>query len=451
MIFSAIYAVALYAHLRKVGLTIFLVFLATLPFAKGKGFEIILLAKEQISRYALFKISYFFPLYVSDFFLSLAIYHYMRQKLLLPSHNTRSVTSPQLLSALVLLTVFVVTTIVRAFTSIFWEVIILSAIQLIKMAIIFYLPLITKLKKGQYIHIFAIILASIIFQSTWVVLQKINQGPLGKDIEVFLPGIERGIYSSEDSSIFRSTGTFFEPSILGTFLLMQLVILTQALLQERISALKRPLFYLGLAMGVMALIFTGSRAVYALLLAMMLILGYQYRFKVRSFIHTKKRGFSMKQGIASVVICVLLIPYLFARLSSIPNLFSTYGSGTYRLQMATYSLRLATTNILGVGLNLSPYYLATAFNQEKFIFDPTYPHNIFFQLMAETGFVGCALFAIFLFLCFRRSTNIAKNPFALAPLVFVLAAQFYPIFLNHPEISSFLFLYLGLKLHDQNI
>jgi O-antigen ligase len=451
LILSAIYAIALYAHLRKVGLTLFLVFLATLPFAKGKGFEIILLAKEQILRYTLFKISYFFPLYVSDFFLSLAIYHYVRQKLLFSQPRMHLLLPPRVTSALIALLIFILSVLLRAFTSIFWEVIILSVIQLIKMAIVFCLPFITRLKKIQYAYIFAVILASVIFQSSWVVLQKINQGPLGKDIEVFLPGIELGIYTSEDSTIFRSTGTFFEPSILGTFLLMQMAILSQALLQQRIPAIRRPLFYVGLLMGVMALIFTGSRALYALFIIVVLAFGYVHKTTFRSLLQKTRRQFSMRHVVIVVAIFALLTPYLFARLSSVPDLFATYGSGTYRLQMTIYSLRLASTHMLGTGINLSPYYLATAFNQEKFIFDPTYPHNIFAQLLAETGFVGCALFITFLYLCLRRFPNFIKNPFAPAPLIFLLSAQFYPIFLNHPEISSFLFLYLGLALYDHHV
>ncbi len=109
---------------------------------------------------------------------------------------------------------------------------------------------------------------------------------------------------------------------------------------------------------------------------------------------------------------------------------------------------MAIENPLGVGLNLSPYYFATTFSGHDLIYDPSHPHAMFFQIMAETGFLGLLFFVYFLYAVFRpqfisKQHNVYKVSFAVSALTYVVVAQMYPIFLNHQEILSFLFLYLG--------
>ena len=124
--------------------------------------------------------------------------------------------------------------------------------------------------------------------------------------------------------------------------------------------------------------------------------------------------------------------------------------------MVNYSVKLGMSHLNGVGINLSPYFFATKFTQDQFIFDPTFPHNIFSEIFAETGIIGLVLFFLFIYLTLRNHFNLKTriNIFAVGSIVYLISAQIYPIFLNQPELSSFLFLYLGLAIyigHDQKI
>ncbi len=82
LLLASFYTICLYAISKNINLAIFLTFMAVLPFAKGKAFKILILPIENINRFAFFDIEYFFPIYIADFFLSLLIYLYLRQKIL---------------------------------------------------------------------------------------------------------------------------------------------------------------------------------------------------------------------------------------------------------------------------------------------------------------------------------------------------------------------------------
>lgn len=445
LILTLIYFLTLWRLVKHIKLALFLVFLVTLPFAKGKGFQIIILPKEQITRWALFKISYFFPLYLSDFFLLLLVYSYIRDKIF----RGKSTPIPQkLILPLVFILIFAFSTL-TASGGVFSNVVLLSAIQLIKLVIVFAAVFLLGTKGSNWLlHLYSITSASVIFQSLWVILQRLNDGPLGKDIEVFIPGTEFGIRSSENVELFRSTGTFFEPSILGTYLLMHISLLTIVLLKSKTSLKLQSIYITSIILGLIALVFTGSRALYLVILIFAIVIGYFYREKLMP---TFTRFNMKKLALPAIGIGFIILPYVLNRLSSLLSIFTQYGTATYRLQMMQYALRLAQANpLFGIGINLSPYYLATAFPQEKFVFDPTYPHNLIFQLLAETGIVGTVLFLLFLYAVFRNALMpklIHINEFGIAALVFILCAQIYPIFLNHPEILSFMFLYLGMFLY----
>jgi hypothetical protein len=143
---------------------------------------------------------------------------------------------------------------------------------------------------------------------------------------------------------------------------------------------------------------------------------------------------------------VITIPFLLQRLKSLPTLFTSDGSAMYRIQLNVYAIKLAFKYFLGSGLNLSPYHLVTAFPNDDYFFDPAHPHNVFFQILAETGVLGLSFFFFFVYFIFRpvilNKENL--NRFTIGALLFLICAQVYPIFLNHPEILSYFFLYSGL-------
>jgi O-antigen ligase len=120
--------------------------------------------------------------------------------------------------------------------------------------------------------------------------------------------------------------------------------------------------------------------------------------------------------------------------------------------MIVSSLRLGAEYVLGVGLGLSPIYLATQKLGEDTIYGADYPHNFFMQLTAETGIVGLLIFLLFLYVSFRplllKRAHAKSVPFYVAALLFFSASMFYPLTFDALEILSFGLLYLGVALSD---
>ncbi len=454
---SLIYLSVLYHFNRNLKFSIFLVLLSLLPFAKGKSLKILILSKQQIKRFALFDIDYYFPVYLSDFYFLLLVYIYIRG-IITDGLNIKLKPKKKLIFPTISFILFIIVSLIRTFTNRHSDVVFLSSIQLIRLLVLFLLSANFVLShKNELKAVTEIIASSLIFQSIWVILQKLNGGYLGKDLEVqLIPGLT-GITATENPLQVRATGTFFEPSILGTFLLVNLSILGFVLFKKQISAKKRLIYLISLGLGSVAIILTGSRALYGLSFLTMSFLIIKYKSTIRNRstqIKAALKNLNFRQRIllASSFLALLAVslPFFLQRLRSLPTLFTSDGSAQYRIQLNFYAIRLALQNFWGTGLNLSPYQLAVSFTGEKYIFDPAHPHNIFFQILAETGILGLASFFMFIYLIFRPILIKKQkvNRFTIGALFFLICAQVYPIFLNHPEILSFLFLYSGLHLNQ---
>lgn len=438
LLFGVVYFLALYIMFSDIKKALFLSFVATLPFAKGKTINFLLLPKELVIQNPLFDVDYSFPFYLSHLFLFLLAYVYIRRK-------KREKNGTKIHKSLIFLFLFIYLTAMAAFFSLYPQVIALSALQLILLGFVFYLPKVFANKKILR-EIVQVLAAFVIFQAIWVTLQRLSGGPLGLDLEVYLPGEEFGVRARENIGIYRSSGTFFEPSILGTFMLMHFFFFLSLFLKKDLESSRyRNLYIVALAAALISMLFTASRGIYLLLFVMTAVFIFFYK-KTHNVVHALSRNLR-KMLIVVIPIIFIALPFVVARLASIGTLFGPTGSATSRIQLNQYAVRLAQTNPLGVGLNLSPYFFATAFPQEAFTFDPARPHNIFFQVLAETGFLGLVLFVLFIYFVLRAyldSKDKLKNlEFFMATLAFLLGAQIYPIFTNHPEILSFFFLYLG--------
>ena len=411
-----------------------------------------LLPLDQIQHWALYGIHYYFPVYISDIFLALLCVSYIRSKLL--ARDSRPLPKGLQIAGILLLG-FICWVVVGGSLSVFSEVGLLSAVQLVRMLLIMYSPyMVTKTKIGALMPLRAVALAALLFESAWVISQQVHGGPLGRDIEVYLPGARFGIRSSEDESVLRMAGTFFEPSILGTYLLMHIGILFPFI----VSFFRKQTYINTIAVcvaiaGSVALVFTGSRVLYGVWI-LTLIVAYSLLWRHNKAQHIVKLFAHWKVRVVILGIVIVVLPYVLVRLSSLSQVFTFYGSASYRIQMMIYSMRVAVGSpLLGVGMNLSPYYFATEFLGEQFVFDPTYPHNIFMQLFAETGLVGGAIFMLLAWFVLRvfviRMHKGIINGFDFAAVLYLTCAQFYPIFLNHTELSSYFFLYVGAAMVEE--
>lgn len=427
-----------------------------LPFAKGKGIDILLLDKKYVVNFALFNISYLFPLYFSSFYLGLFYIFAIRKRIFLRMKEIKISKQNKILISIFIS--FILMTSYSSSTSIFEIPIFLSSMQLVILLLIFFIPFVLQVFHNKLTDFYMVIASSTIFQSIWLMLQTINKGHLNRDIEVFLFSSKISIPSSENSDLLRLPGTFFESSILGTFLITNISILILYLINnKKIKHKKKLVIATTIIIGIVAMILTGSRAIYFILFLILLIVA-----KIKNYLSISKiKGLilSIKKNKILIPIIVLISlfvgPFFLSRLSSSNQVFTKEGSGSYRLQLSKYALRLTERKTwFGVGLNLSQYYLATSFPHEKYFFDPAYPHNVIIQLLAETGIVGTSLFVLFIYLIFRpliSNKNIKFSQFHLGALAYLMCSQFYPIFINHMEIISYLFLYLGFaSFYNQN-
>jgi len=424
----------MYLKNKNIETTLLLAFITTLSFAKGKSFEIILLTNEQVTSNSLFNIDYAFQIYLSDVLLFFLTWILIRNKNTLNKIKKFYASKSQLIFLF-----FIFFTIFSGLLSKFPLVSLLSSLQLVKMLIIMVIPLFLS-EKPSLKKIWEIIGAVVLFQIILIILQKTNNGPLGIYIESVLPKEEFGIRSNENIDVLRSTGSFFEPSILGTFLLMQYVFLKNILNKIKIN--KEKIFIqLSILITITGIFFTASRGIYLVFIALTFL-------QEAVFIKNKTKNIykiNNKNLILYILPILIAYPYLLNRFSDFPRLFSSFGSGTYRIQMYEKAFLLAKNNIMGVGLNLSPYSYAIQKFSNEIIFDPAHPHNIFFQILAETGFIGLMIFAYFIFQAIKEIPNSYKNPFFFSIICFLASAQLYPIFINQPEIISYLFLYIGLS------
>ncbi|MCB9813404.1 MAG: O-antigen ligase family protein [Pseudomonadales bacterium] len=345
---------------------------------------------------------------------------------------------------------FIITSCAGSISNIFEIPIFLSSMQLVILLLIFFIPFVLRTFYMKLNDFYMVIANSTLFQSIWLTLQTLNNGHLNRDIEVFLFSSKISIQSSENSNLLRLPGTFYESSILGTFLITNISILILYLINNnKIQMRKKTMIFLSIAMGTIAIILTGSRAIYLISFLILIILLKTKHCLSKDKIKALILSIKKIKLIIPIIFAILFVwPYFINRISSANQVFSKEGSGSYRIQLSEYALKLTDKKpLFGVGLNLSEFYLATSFPGEDYFFDAAYPHNIIIQILAETGLVGITLFIYFIYLILFRPTikrNLNNfNEFHLASIVFLMCAQFYPIFINHMEIISYLFLYLG--------
>ena len=447
---SLCFFLILYILLRDIKQTMFFMFIINIPFARGKLIEFVIISKNEIP-FGLFDVGYYFPLYISTVFLVGTLFLIFRDK-----SNLWKIANVRIV--LIGFCFFLIACCIPLFYTKFPFVIGLSVIQLMLMGCVYTLPFWLYLTRSALSRINHILAAFIVFEAGWIMTQALHRGPLGRYLEAILPLNRTGILSTEDAGFMRYNGTFYEPSILGTFMLMHVFFFIYLLIQNRYRTQAERNIYIFAAVSAMtSIIFTGSRGIYFLFILLSI-----YLFRTRIIFRVKKfTTTTTPRAFLLSIIAVLLFfsPYYVTRLQTVPALvsflFSGQGSGAYRAQLDTLAYRLAEVNPFGIGLNLSPYYFVIGFPQDRTV-DPAHPHNIFFQLLAETGGIGLTAFLLFLWLIYRKymiRRSSSAEPYFMASVIFIFCAQLYPIFISQPEILTFFFLHAGLmnwSLHQPN-
>jgi hypothetical protein len=455
LLFVLVYLIILIKKTQNYRFSLFTVFFNLLPFTVGRNLiETTLISQREIYGFSIFDVKYFFAIYLSDLFLFLIYQDYFSHKLFkdkILNNNQNNNIGRNFKIALISLMSFFSLIVIRSLIHEFSYLLFFGSLIIIKYILIFSLAFLIDFNKHKQ-DFYQIIVASVFFQSVVIFVEQFKGGNIGRFIENRLPGLEMGTLSSESTDLLRADGTFNEPNIAAIFLLMNFVILSHLVVETQFKNRKiNYLYFLISLISLLAIIFTGSRSLYALSLIYLLFYFIKYKRKLVKVFKKFLKSNLVKLAVSGSLI--IMLPYFFSRMDTVKNVFTDTGSLTYRTELNKTVLSMSYKKLLGYGIDLTPYYLAKNFktvDSLPVIFDQAPAHNIFVQILAETGIFAFIFFLIFLYYCLKIGFKSKNNYFSLATLFYLLAAQFHPVFTNHYQLTGFFFLYLGLSLYETN-
>lgn len=447
---TALFVITLTFLRQSLSQALWLAFVATAILTKGKTYEITLIPKDMVPN-AVFDVNVILPFYIADAILIGLIIQLWRIKKWQSGLTNKKLIIPALLFVL-----FIANTIWLSWQHLYGEVIMLSVVQLIPLLTIIVLPSYlfytakdtTQAKINHRISIYTAtqaILGLLVFvQICWAITQYWLQGPMGVYVEGKLPGFEYGIATFEDLGLFRATGWFVDPALLGTFLFCGLIAIGQHSLKKQDSHYSWLwVWFLGLCMT--GILLTLNRILITCAVIYLIFWLYYAR---------KTAVIKITRSVILIMAILVLasIPIINARFKNLATSFKPYGSGWYRVEQALYVGRMVSLHPFGVGLGLSQLYLANSFPGEKMTIDPAHPHNIWLQLLAETGLMGALLYIVFIASIYRDwiSRKARLSPLGAAGLAYLYSAQFYPIFINQSELLRYCFIFFGCYLAELN-
>ena len=253
-----------------------------------------------------------------------------------------------------------------------------------------------NLKKEIVLILF---LTGILFESLLSIAQFINHGSLQGIFYFFgerffnsqTPGIAN--VSLNGALVLRPYGTFSHPNVLAGYLAIAMAIAISNL-KNNISKIRRIFYFTSIAIGTVAIFLTLSRiatVLWIVLLAYSLIYAFMKQKSKFSFFYFLFSIFALVLAISMFVISSFSF-----RFTSI-HFYDE--SVVQRGALIKDSLAMIKKHpVFGVGLN---NFLANLPTSEKL--QPV--HNIFFLVLAETGFLGLGLFIWFLIKTFKRIIN----------------------------------------------
>lgn len=439
------YLIIIFIKLQNWRLSLWLTCIAILPFIRGRNLlEITLIPKDEIWGLAIYDVKYYWPLYLTDLFLLLVYQSYFSNKFR-KKHSVLKIEGRVKVALSSLLIIFIVVASKGLFHQ-YASFMFFSSFLILKYSLLFFSPQLIK-EKNKISYLTALISSNILFQSLIIIIEQIKGGNLGKFIEN--SSVENlGTASAESINLLRANGTFDEANVTAIFLLMGLTLI----LPTAIKSLKNKVFHFYLlvsAISLLAIVLTGSRSLYFLTACYCLWQYLKNRSLINHYLNLVWKFTALK--IFVIGLAILMLPYFWQRLKSLPDAFTPHGSFSYRLELNKHSMLLAKEQIyFGIGLDMTAYYLVKTFKTVDalpVVFDQAPAHNILIQLVTEVGVIGLLAFLIFLASVWQKAfknKHWPNNQILLASLVFFLAAQFHPVFSNHSELTGFFFLYLGL-------
>lgn len=263
------------------------------------------------------------------------------------------------------------------------------------------------------------LVVNLIRSTEWII--RCYYAVLSAAIIVALYGIYQNFFGGvsttwQDTTMFadisgRVVSTFENPNVLAEYLIMILPVAAAGFLTAKNISQKLLFLFMGGILGT-CLIFTWSRGAWlGFLLGMMLFL----------LMYSKKTLVLGLLGVFGIPFLPFILPdSIINRFTSIGNLGDT--STSYRVHIWQGTFNMLEDHFLGgigIGVNVFskvyPRYALAAIEKAP------HSHNLYLQILVETGIIGLFLFLVFLFAFVRHNFTFYAKPQPLKPRLFCAA------------------------------
>jgi len=283
-----------------------------------------------------------------------------------------------------------------------------------------------------------------IFESLWVILQFVKNGPLGKSIEYFTGIVPFGLGADEDVWRYRPTGTFNHANLVAVFLLPIIILNFSSFYSKSKKPTRKIIYFLfPLILSILALGITLGRSAWFSLFLGVIILSYilekKYRFSIE---------YVYEKWLLILAFLVLIISpfFLLPRITSTFNSFVEGGGFTTRIELIKESLEVIKQNpLLGVGIGMSVPEMFKNNPRGMMYYFPTPVHNWYLFFASEAGIPALLTFIFLLNSCLRKIFFVRqKNTFLTGTVIAVLAILINGVFQPFLGSQDLLFIFLGI-------
>jgi O-antigen ligase len=211
---------------------------------------------------------------------------------------------------------------------------------------------------------------------------------------------------SENRSLFRPAGILNDPNLSATLTVSFFPVILFLFLKE-----KRRVFLdmqvIGIAILIIATLFTGSRLSWLFTAGLLSIVCFLYREIINNKIMLEKKVITIML-VLLVVVFIVSIPYVISRVT-FENPISMEGGLGYRLKQGELGLRLFMKNIwTGVGLGTFTSQSTVSSYAMQIGLQPAPIHNFFVQIGAEMGVLGLVSFLGLLWQLAKKHSETTK-------------------------------------------
>lgn len=444
-------------YFKSLTTSLYVIFLLMLPFTKGKSLLFEIISSDNI--FAKKPYNIWIDITISDFVLIILLIKILIDKMR-TGWKSRSISLRR--QKLYILFFFIF-----CFVSVFFsQGPIVSFLSVLKITLLLFAYIITlQLVSKTTIQnaLFGVIASSVIFQGAWSILEFLQKGPLGRSIESrgeLLSRLGWVARAHEEAGFIRSKGTFDHANTLGSFLATTLPFIFFQTFNPYRSLSERKIALWTSFLGLIGLILSASRASWGIVI---IVICYGYWVLRKNSVIQIPQEIKKQFLVLILAVMAMFSFFIITRLSQISATLFPYTANTYtetqefggiyyRWYLIEKALLIASYNPLGIGVGMFPVILFQ--NLGGFASLPTQPHNVFIEILVDTGIVSLTAFIAFLaseYNYFLRTQSARLNNLArttkfyafLSSISFLGIASFYPFF-TESHIFGYLWIFLGI-------